>query len=93
VAAALAQGGDHKIVAIARETGFDLLDGSGLEGAVAGVEVVIDVTQSPSLDGAESTGFFMTDAKSQGVVANRAGMSRTVVLSMAGVDSSPDGSP
>jgi hypothetical protein len=89
VAAALAQREDHKIVAIARETGFDLLDGSGLEGALAGVEVVVDATQSPSLDEAESTGFFTTDAKNLRAVATRAGVSRTVVLSIVGVDRSP----
>lgn len=42
MAAAHAQSEDHKIVAIARETGLDLLDGSGPKDTLAGVEVVID---------------------------------------------------
>jgi hypothetical protein len=90
VAAALAQSEYHKIVAIARETGLDLLDGSGLEGALAGEEVVIDATQSPSLDEVESTGFFTTDAKNLGGLATCAGVTRTAVLSIVGVDRSPD---
>ena len=42
VAAAHAQSEDHKIVAIARETGLDLLDGSGPKDTLTGVKVVID---------------------------------------------------
>lgn len=50
----------------------------------------MDATQSPSLDEAELTGFFTTDAKSLRVVATRAGICRTVVLSMISVDRSLD---
>jgi uncharacterized protein YbjT (DUF2867 family) len=48
------------------------------------------VTQSPSLEETEATEFFTTVAGNLGRAANAAGVSRTVVLSIVGVDRSPD---
>jgi uncharacterized protein YbjT (DUF2867 family) len=87
---ALARDEGHDVVEIARQTGFDLLAPVNLEQALAGVEVVVDVTQSPSLDEAEASKFFTTVAGNLGRAATAAGVSRTVVLSIVGVDRSPD---
>jgi uncharacterized protein YbjT (DUF2867 family) len=86
----LAEVGGHEVVGIARQTGFDLLAPAGLAEALSGVEAVIDVTQSPSLDEAEATTFFETAAQNLGRAAHESGVPRTVVLSIVGADRSPD---
>jgi uncharacterized protein YbjT (DUF2867 family) len=58
--------------------------------ALSGVDAVIDVTQSPSLEEADATRFFTTVAANLGRAAKAAGVSRTVVLSIVGVDRMPD---
>jgi uncharacterized protein YbjT (DUF2867 family) len=86
----LARAEGHDVAEIARETGFDLLDGAGLDTALAGADVVVDVTQSPSLEEEEATTFFRTVATNLGTAASAAGVERTVVLSIVGADLSPD---
>jgi len=87
---ALALKEGHDVVEIARQTGFDLLVEDGLVEALAGVEAIVDVTQSPSLDETEATAFFTTVAGNLGRAATTAGVQRTVVLSIVGTDLSPD---
>jgi uncharacterized protein YbjT (DUF2867 family) len=50
----------------------------------------VDVTASPGIDGDESTKFFTTVARNLGEAATSAGVARTVVLSIIGVDKMPD---
>lgn len=80
----------HEVVQIAREAGYDLLAGDGLDDALGGTDTVVDVTQSPSLDEDEASQFFGTVATNLGAAAVRAGVARTVVLSIVGADKSPD---
>jgi uncharacterized protein YbjT (DUF2867 family) len=86
----LARSEGHDVVEIARETGFDLLDPTGLDAALAGVDAVVDVTQSPTLEEDEATTFFTTVAGNLGRAATAAGVARTVVLSIVGIDDMPD---
>jgi uncharacterized protein YbjT (DUF2867 family) len=85
--AALARSRGHDVVEIARETGFDLLAPEGLGDALAGVDTVVDVTASPLELAGE---FFPAVARNLGGAAAAAGVPRTVVLSIVGVDKSPD---
>ena len=87
---ALAREEGHEVVALARSTGFDLLrpEGDRLREALAGVEVVVDVTSSAGVEDAEP--FFTAVARNLGHAAAAAGVIRTVVLSIVGVDRSPD---
>jgi uncharacterized protein YbjT (DUF2867 family) len=87
---ALARAEGHDVVEIARETGFDLLRPDGLDAALDGVDAVVDVTQSPTLDEDEATSFFTTVAGNLGRAATAAGVARTVVLSIVGVEDMPD---
>lgn len=87
---ALARAEGHDVVEIARETGFDLLRLDGLEAALSGVDALVDVTQSPTLDEGEATSFFTTVATNLGRAATAAGVARTVVLSIVGIDDMPD---
>lgn len=87
VAAAEAAG--HQVVGISRETGTDLTSGAGLDELLAGVEAVVDVTQSPTID-IRAVGFFEAVAANLGDAATRAGVARTVLLSIIGVDRVPE---
>lgn len=84
---ALARQEGHDVVEIARETGFDLLAPDGLEDALAGADTVVDVTAVP-LD--QALELFPAIARNVGTAASAAGVRRTVVLSIVGVDRSPD---
>ena len=88
--AALAESEGHDVVGIARETGFDLLRPDGLVEALTGAEAVVDVTQSPSLEEDEASAFFTTVAGNLGRAATAAGVPRTVVLSIVGIDEMQD---
>ena len=79
---------DHHVVELSRATGIDLSDGAGLD--LTGVDVVIDVTNSPSLEQHEATRFFTSVAENFGRAATAAGVRRTVVLSIIGVDQTPE---
>jgi uncharacterized protein YbjT (DUF2867 family) len=84
---ALARQEGHDVVEIARETGFDLLSPDGIEEAIAGADTVVDVTAVP-LD--QALELFPAIARNLGTAASAAGVRRTVVLSIVGVDRSPD---
>ena len=83
----------HDVVEIARETGFDLLapEPGRLEAALAEVEAVVDVTSTRGvLDEQASTDFFTGVARNLGRAATVAGVARTVVLSIVGLERSTD---
>ncbi len=79
----------HTVTGIARETGIDLLTGDGLDEVLAGVDSLVDVTQSPTVDLA-AVDFFEQVAANLGDAATRAGIGRTVVLSIIGIDDVPE---
>lgn len=83
---ALAESRGHAVTGISKESGVDLLVGTGLDKALDGVEAVINVIQSPNLEQQDSTEFFTTVAAKLGRAAAGAGVRRTVVLSIIGVD-------
>ncbi len=83
---ALAESRGHVVTGISKESGVDLLVGSGLADALAGVEAVVNVIQSPNLERQASTQFFTTVAANLGAAGTGAGVRRTVVLSIIGVD-------
>jgi uncharacterized protein YbjT (DUF2867 family) len=89
---ALARKEGHEVVEIARETGFDLTDPdtTRLEAALQGVDAVVEVTSFPAIDEAASTEFFTTVATNLGRAATAAGVPRSVVLSIVGLDESQD---
>lgn len=87
VAAATAAG--HEVVELARKHGIDLTVADGLAGRLAGVDAVIDVTQGP-MDEPAASEFFTTVARNLGEAATAAGVSRSVVLSIIGIDEMTD---
>ncbi|MFI6364411.1 SDR family oxidoreductase [Nocardia sp. NPDC050630] len=79
----------HDATGHSRSTGIDLVTGDGLDEAVHGAEVVVDVANSPTFDEA-SLDFFRTSVPHLLAAAQAAGVRHIVTLSIVGVDQVPD---
>lgn len=78
----------HEAVPAAPSTGVDLITGKGLDQALAGADVVVNVANSPTFDEA-SVDFFRTSMNNLLAAGDRAGVGHQVVLSIVGVDQVP----
>jgi uncharacterized protein YbjT (DUF2867 family) len=78
----------HQAVPAALSTGLDLITGKGLDQALEGTEVVVNVANSPTFDEA-SLGFFRTSMNNLLAAGERAGVRHQVILSIVGVDQVP----
>ncbi|MDX3458575.1 NAD(P)H-binding protein [Streptomyces sp. ME02-8801-2C] len=83
--AALERGG-HDVVRISRSLGVDLSTGDGLDDALTGVEAVIDATNAPATERAESVEYFGTATRHLLAAEARAGVRHHVLLSIVGID-------
>jgi uncharacterized protein YbjT (DUF2867 family) len=89
LAARLAQAG-HDVAALGRGDGIDTTTGFGLDRALAGAEVVVDLTNSPSWADDDVLAFFR-DSSTHLLAAERAaGVGHHVILSIVGADRVPD---
>lgn len=80
----------HEVVAAARSTGLDVLTGAGVAEAVAGADVVIDVTNSPSFEDDAVMDFFMRSTTNLVGAATAARVGHVVALSIVGADGLPE---
>jgi uncharacterized protein YbjT (DUF2867 family) len=85
----LRQGG-HRVVAASRKSGIDTITGEGLDEAVAGAQVVIDLANSPSFEDRAVLEFFETSGRNLSAAEAAAGVGHHVALSIVGTDRSPD---
>ena len=76
----------HDAVVVARSTGVDVTTGAGLDAALAGVEAVIDVTNTYAQERQAIQEFFGTATENLLGAEQRAGVGHHVVLSIVGVD-------
>jgi uncharacterized protein YbjT (DUF2867 family) len=76
----------HEAVRISRSLGVDLTTGEGLDGALAGVDAVVDVTNAPAADRSESVAYFATTTRNLLAAEERAGVGHHVLLSIVGID-------
>ncbi|MFH7338384.1 SDR family oxidoreductase [Streptomyces sp. KHY 26] len=79
----------HEAVPYSKSTGVDVLSGRGLDEAVAGADVVVNLTNSPTFDEA-SLAFFRTSMDNLVAAAKKGGVGHVVVLSIVGVDRVPE---
>ncbi|HEX5403891.1 MAG TPA: NAD(P)H-binding protein [Pseudonocardiaceae bacterium] len=79
----------HETAGYSRSTGLDLLTGDGIDDAVRGADVVVNLTNSPTFDDA-SLDFFRTSVTNLLTAAQAAGVGHVVTLSIVGVDQVPD---
>jgi uncharacterized protein YbjT (DUF2867 family) len=86
-----------KLVAALRDRGYEVLaasprggvnsvTGEGLAEAIAGADVVVDVTNPPSLDGDLAMEFFQASGRNLIAAEKTAGVAHHIVLSIVGVD-------
>jgi uncharacterized protein YbjT (DUF2867 family) len=80
--------GGHEAVPAALSTGADLITGKGLDEALQGADVVVNVANSPTFDEA-SLDFFRTSMGNLLAAGERAGVGHQVILSIVGVDRVP----
>src|SRR4029434_9240671 len=85
----LRQGG-HEVVAASPKTGVNTITGEGLQEAVAGTRVVIDLANSPSFDDKAVLEFFETSGRNLLAAEAAAGVRHHVALSIVGIDRTPD---
>ncbi|WP_062208093.1 SDR family oxidoreductase [Streptomyces sp. NBRC 109706] len=82
-------GAGHEAVPHSPSTGLDVISGQGVDEAVAGAEVVVNLTNSPTFDAA-SAAFFRTSMEQLLDAARKAGVGHFVILSIVGVDQVPE---
>jgi uncharacterized protein YbjT (DUF2867 family) len=77
---------DNEAVAASPDSGVNTLTGEGLPEVLAGAEVVIDVSNSPSFEDAEVMEFFTTSTTNLLAAEADAGVRHHVALSVVGAD-------
>ena len=87
--AVLRQGG-HEVVAASPQSGINSITGEGLNEAMAGAQVVIDLANSPSFEDKAVLEFFETSGRNLLAAEAAAGVRHHVALSIVGTDRSPD---
>ena len=80
----------HDVVAASRASGADVLTGEGLGDALAGAQVLVDVTNSPSFDDEPVVDFFTRSSANLVAAAKAAGVGHYVALSIVGADGLPE---
>ena len=86
----LLRGAGHDALAAAPDTGVNTVTGEGLEAALDGADVVIDLANSRSFEPSAVMEFFTAHEKNLLAAEARAGVRHHVVLSIVGTDRSPD---
>jgi uncharacterized protein YbjT (DUF2867 family) len=76
----------HEALAAAPNTGVDMITGKGLAEAVAGAEIVVDVSNSPSFEDQAAMDFFQTAGRNIIAAEVEAGVRHHVALSVVGTD-------
>ena len=76
----------HEALAASPATGVDATTGRGLAEALAGAEVVVDLSNSPSFDDAAVLDFFESSGRNLAKAERAAGVRHHVALSVVGTD-------
>ena len=87
--AILRQGG-HEVIAGSSKSGVNSITGEGLKPAMAGAQVVIDLTNSPSFEDRAVLEFFETSGRNLAAAEAATGVRHHVALSIVGIDRTPD---
>jgi len=76
----------HEAVAAAPNTGVNTITGEGLAEVLRGASVVVDVSNSPSLEGPAALSFFETSTRNLLAAEAQAGVRHHVALSVVGTE-------
>ncbi|MFD6565691.1 SDR family oxidoreductase [Micromonospora profundi] len=80
----------HEAVAASPKTGVNTLTGEGVADVLAGADVVVDTSNSPSFEDAAVLEFFETSTRTLLAAATSAGVRHYVALSIVGSERLPD---
>ena len=80
----------HEVLAASPDSGVNTITGEGLPEALAGAQVVVDVSNSPSFEDVAVLKFFETSTTNLLAAEARAGVRHHVALSIVGSDRVPD---
>jgi uncharacterized protein YbjT (DUF2867 family) len=80
----------HDVVAASRSNGVDAFSGAGLDAAMKGVDVVVDVTNARTRDPEELRRFFEASTRNLAAAGRKAGVAHHIALSVVGADAMPD---
>ncbi|MCC6792114.1 MAG: SDR family oxidoreductase [Thermomicrobiales bacterium] len=81
---------NHEAIAASPRMGINSLTGEGLNEALEGASVVVDVSNSPSFEEQAVLEFFETSTRNLLAAEAAAGVGHHVALSIVGIDRSPD---
>jgi len=76
----------HEAVAASPDTGVNTITGEGLAKALAGADVVVDVSNSPSFEESAAVNFFTTSTRNLLAAEAAEGVRHHVALSVVGTD-------
>jgi uncharacterized protein YbjT (DUF2867 family) len=76
----------HEVVAAAPNSGVNTITGEGVDEALKGAAVVVDVSNSPSLEGEPALAFFEASTRNLLAAEAKAGVKHHVALSVVGTD-------
>lgn len=76
----------HEALAAAPNTGVNIVTGEGLSEALAGAQVVVDVSNAPSFEEGAAMDFFQSAARNITAAEVQAGVRHHVALSVVGTD-------
>jgi uncharacterized protein YbjT (DUF2867 family) len=79
----------QEVLAASPDSGVNALTGEGLHAALAGAQVVVDVSNSPAFDDAAVLRFFQTSTGNLLAAEKTAGVQHHVALSIVGADRLP----
>jgi uncharacterized protein YbjT (DUF2867 family) len=80
----------HEVVAASPSSGVNTITGEGLAAAVAGADVVVDVSNSPAWEDGPVMDFFTTSTTNLLAAEKAAGVRHHVALSVVGADRLPE---
>ena len=80
----------HEVVAASRSTGVDVISGDGVDNALAGADVLVDVLNSPDFSDGPVMAFFTTSTTKLTTAAKKEGVGHYVALTIVGQDGLPD---
>jgi uncharacterized protein YbjT (DUF2867 family) len=80
----------HDAVAASPDTGVDTISGQGLDEAMAGADVVVDVSNAPGWEDDAVLEFFTTSTRNLLAAERAAGVGHHLAVSIVGADRLPD---
>jgi uncharacterized protein YbjT (DUF2867 family) len=87
---AILRGAGHDVLAASPRSGINTLTGEGLQEALAGAQVVVDLANSPSFEDSAVLEFFETSGRNLHTAEAAAGVGHHVALSIVGTDRTPE---